>query len=147
LGQSLVSNNIHIVFSTKGRLPLLDTELQPRLWRYLAGIVKNIGGIPYAINGQHDHVHMLIAMNAVTSIAKVAGTVKANSSRWIGEHKDGFAWQRGYAAFTVSTSNLRSVMSYIDNQEHHHRRRDFKHELIALLERHSVSYDPRYIFD
>ncbi len=145
--QSFISNNVHIVFSTRERQPMIPQEIQKRLWGYLGGITKNIGGYPLAIGGAEDHVHLLLALPADLSIAKAVNLLKSNSSKWMGEQGCEFAWQRGHAAFSVSVSNLASVTEYIEKQEEHHRRRDFKQEFIALLKRHRIEFDPRYVFD
>ena len=58
-----------------------------------------------------------------------------------------FAWQVGYGAFTVSKSQLGHVLAYVDNQEEHHRRRSFQEEYRAMLDRHGIAYDERYLWD
>ena len=99
-----------------------------------------------AIGGTTDHVHLLLGLPADVSIAKAVNLLKSNSSRWRNECGSKFAWQRGCAAFSVSISNLASVTEYIQNQEQHHQRRDFKQEFLALLQRHKIEFDLRYIF-
>ena len=145
--QSFVSNSVHIVFSTKERRALIPTEQQKRLWAYLAGIAKNLGVTPLAICGMPDHVHVLAALPADLAIAKFVNVLKSNSSKWMHESGVEFGWQKGYAAFSVSTSNLDSVTEYIENQAEHHKKRDFKQEFLALLKKHRVPFDPRYVFD
>ena len=58
----------------------------------------------------------------------------------------GFAWQEKYSAFSVSQSNVDAVVSYIEAQEEHHRRKTFQEELLELLKEHGVEHDPRYIW-
>ena len=96
------------------------------------------------VNGTADHVHMLVTIPAKLSVSDAARVLKANSSRWAGPD---FGWQTGYAAFTVSTSNMPDVVAYIRDQEQHHQTRSFEDELIALLEKHGVSYDPAYLWN
>jgi hypothetical protein len=72
--------------------------------------------------------------------------LKGNSSKWIGEQGIDFAWQEGYGAFSVSSSNLDAVTRYIRNQEIHHRKFRFEDEFRALLKKHGVEYDPKYTF-
>ena len=102
------------------------------------------------VNGMADHVHMLAVLPATLAVADAMRLVKTNSSRWVHEkwpqHRR-FGWQRGYSAFTVSESNRNSVIRYIANQEEHHRKTTFEEELIALLEKHGIEYDPRYVWD
>lgn len=145
--QSLVNNNLHFVYSTRDRERSIASAVQRNLWAYIAGIVKNVGGNPIAIGGMEDHIHILAEMPATVDIAKAVNAFKVNSSRWMKVHSRGFAWQRGYAAFSVSASNVAGVKRYVMTQPDHHKRRDFKAEFIALLEKHGVKYDPRYVFD
>jgi REP element-mobilizing transposase RayT len=141
---------VHMIFSTKDRVPLLDAELKPRLFPYMGGIVHELGGTALLINGPSDHVHMLLLLPAKITVSEIAGKVKANSSGWVHREFPGkgtFAWQTGYAAFTVSHSQKQSVLDYIANQEEHHRKLSFKEELIAFLKKHEIQYDERYIFE
>ena len=145
--QSLINNNIHLVYSTRERRPTISAAIQPKLFGYLAGVVKNIGGNPIAIGGMPDHVHVLAELPATINIARAVNALKVNSSSWMKDHVRNFAWQRGYAGFSVSASNVAQVRRYVLTQPEHHKRRDFKAEFIALLKRHGVKYDERYVFD
>jgi len=141
---------VHMIFSTKDRVPLLDAGLKSRRFPYMGGIVHELGGIALLVNGPSDHVHMLLLLPAKTTLLEIASKVKANSSGWVHREFPGkgtFAWQTGYAAFTVSHSQKQSVLDYIANQEEHHRKLSFKEELIAFLEKHEIQYDERYIFE
>jgi REP element-mobilizing transposase RayT len=99
-----------------------------------------------ANGGMEDHVHLLIQLPPVLSVAKAASLVKTNSSRWMNDHGMKFAWQEGYGDFSVSKSNLGVVERYIANQERHHRKMTFEEEFVGLLKRHGVEFDPRYVF-
>jgi len=142
------SLSFHIIFSTKGRVPCIDAAMQARLFPYLGGILREIGGKALIINGMPDHVHILAALPAALNVSDVLRVLKANSSGWVHEAlgKRTLAWQTGYAAFTVSHSNLDSVTEYITNQAQHHKRRSYQDELLALLKKHGVKYDERHIW-
>jgi REP element-mobilizing transposase RayT len=140
--------NYHLVFSTKDRRPWLGPEVMPRLREYLGGIIRNLGGQMLAANGPADHVHLATILNQKRPLMEVLQELKQISSKWI--HQEfpdlrAFAWQDGYAAFTVSHSGMPQVVAYIAQQVPHHHRQTFVEELIALLERHGVQYDERYI--
>lgn len=140
----------HIVFSTSGREPSITPDIQPRLYRFIGGIVRAEHGVLYTIGGMPDHVHLLVRWRTDESAAYLLRNVKARSSRWVHQTFPGsrsFAWQEGYSIFSVSQSQKPKVERYIATQEQHHRRRDFKKELIALLDAHEVVYDARYVFD
>lgn len=138
---------VHIVFSTKERQPLIPNNRQEKLWRYLGGILKNHGMKSAAIGGMPDHVHVLASLSSEVPVSKAVNLLKSNSSKWMRESEPSFAWQEGYAAFSVSTSALESVIEYVEHQVQHHKKRDFKKEYLALLKRHGVAYDPRWVFD
>lgn len=136
----------HIVFSTKERRKLLRPELQAELWPYIAGIARNHDMQPLAIGGIHDHIHLLVSIPSTKHVAKAVQELKSNSSRWVSSHVRGFSWQEGYAAFSVSKSNLAAVSRYIGTQKEHHRKLTFEQEFVALLKNHGVDYDPKFVF-
>jgi putative transposase len=139
---------VHLIFSTKGRAPLINAAFRPDLFAYLGGIVREMQGVALVINGTADHVHLLLRIRPAQSPAEVARVVKANSSRWA--HEKGnkhFAWQTGYGAFSVSESNVAAVSKYIATQEEHHRKRSFQEEYITFLKKNKIAYDERYIWD
>jgi putative transposase len=139
-------NIIHVVFSTKDRRKLLPKELQPRMWAYVAAICKNHQILTHAIGGSDDHIHLLIQIPPTLPVAGAVSTIKSNSSRWANEEGVNFAWQQGYAAFSVSRSNIPAVNRYIRNQEAHHKKMDFDTEFLALLKKHGVEFDPKFVF-
>ncbi len=137
MANSYVSNHVHIVFSTKNRARAINEEIQPKLWAYLAGILKNHGMRAIAIGGIEDHVHLLVNLGATLGIAKAVQVVKANSSRWMNEHpRMRFEWQEGYFACSVSRSQVSRVNRYIANQKAHHKKMDSATEFALLLKKH-----------
>lgn len=137
---------IHCVFSTKERRSVIPEALTLGLFKYLQGIGSNIHVPVISAGGTANHVHLLIALPASITLSKAVQTFKANSSRWIGEHGIDFAWQHGYAAFSVSASNRDAVLEYIEHQADHHRKRSFEDEFVALLKKSGVSYDSEFVF-
>ena len=137
---------VHIVFSTKERRNLIPPVLEHKLWRYIDGIGANCCIPVLAVGGMPNHIHVLIALPTDIAVAKSVQILKANSSRWIGEHNIKFAWQEGYGAFSVSASNLARVKDYIKRQPEHHAKRSFEDEFIALLRKSGVVYDPTQVF-
>ncbi len=141
---SFVSCLMHIVFSTKNRRPLITSEIQKRLWPYLGGIARENKMRAIKVGGVEDHVHMLVTLPSTLSIAKSVQVIKGNSSKWVHETfpklRD-FGWQEGYGAFSVGVSGQEATVSYIENQEEHHRRKTFDEELKAILEKHSIEYE------
>jgi REP element-mobilizing transposase RayT len=140
----------HVVFSTKNRANFISTAIEEELYKYLAGVVRGIGGSCIAVNGMPDHVHLLTILPPKLALSDGLREIKSNSSKWLHDTKSElakFAWQDGYAAFTVSKSAVDSVREYIRDQKLHHAKHDFKSELLALLAKHEVEFDDRYIWD
>jgi putative transposase len=146
VGHTYSRNHVHVVFSTKDRRETIEKELQPRLWAYLAGICKNHEMISLMVGGTENHVHILFHFPPKLALAKAVQLLKANSSKWMSEQGKDFSWQEGYGAFSVSASNLDQVTRYIQNQEAHHRKSGFEEEFRALLQKHGVDYNPKYVF-
>jgi len=146
LSHTYAQNVVHVVFSTKERRLLIGKEFQPRMWSYVGGICKAESIFVHAIGGMEDHIHLLIQIQPVLSLAKAVMTIKANSSKWASELVKEFAWQQGYGAFSVSASNFAAVVRYIENQGSYHKKVSFQQEFIALLKKHRVPFDPRYVF-
>jgi putative transposase len=144
VSHTYAQNVVHVVFSTKDRRKIIDPEFRPKLWAYLKGICRNTGVYVHSIGGTQDHIHLLIHVPAVLTLAKAVATVKANSSRWAREEGHKFAWQEGYGAFSVSASAIPLVVRYIQNQEEHHKKRGFEAEFVALLKKHGI--DSKYVF-
>lgn len=141
---SFVSSLHHCVFAAKGRDESLSPEIRERLWPYLGGIARKNGMKALAIGGVSDHVHILVSLPATMSVAKAMQLFKGNSSKWIHEAFPtlrGFAWQEGYAAFSIGVSGIEETRAYIQNQEEHHRTRTYREEVIAFLQRHGIAFD------
>jgi len=139
---------LHLIFSTHQRRPLIKPEFRDDLFADMGGIIREMNGTALIINGDVDHVHMLICVRPVHSAAEIARVVKTNSSRWVRENRSNqFAWQTGYGVFSVSESSVADVTGYIASQQEHHRKRSFQEEYIAFLKKNHVEYDPKYIWD
>ena len=149
-GVSYVSSYFHCVFSTRERRPLISPELQERLWPYLGGIARQNEMKAIEIGGVSDHIHILLSLPSTLSIAKAMQLIKGGSSKWLHEtfpeHRL-FGWQVKYGAFSVSVSQLDKTIEYIQGQAEHHRNRIFQEEFLALLKRHGIAYDERYLWE
>jgi REP element-mobilizing transposase RayT len=134
---------IHAIFSTKDRRPLLATAIKEELFAYMGGIIGRLKGQSMLVNGPKDHVHLLFVLPASLSLSEMMEKVKANSSKWANERWPaiGFAWQIGYAGFSVSPSRIEEIRNYILNQEAHHRKLTYEEEVAALLRRHGVKFE------
>jgi putative transposase len=148
--QSFASLHVHIVFSTKHRQTFLNDELRPRLFKYIAGILRQNDSVLTAWDGTEDHVHLLASLGRTVAVADAVRLLKTNSSGWIHDEfreLHDFQWQQGYGAFAVSFSNIGAVKRYLANQEKHHRKRSYRDEFRELLRRHGLEWDERYVWD
>ena len=151
MAQSLSAVYVHVVFSTKERRALLrDATVRDALHSYIGGISKRMDCLPVRVGGVEDHVHVLSRLARTISQADWVKELKRVSTLWLreqGREWAGFQWQAGYAAFSVSPSNLAQVEEYIAAQAQHHRRMTFQDELRALLRKHDIEFDERYVWD
>jgi putative transposase len=150
MGSSLTNLLYHIVFSTKMRADLITPNLAQELYPYIGGIIRNEKGILLKIGGTTNHVHLLAKFHPTISVFNMLQQIKGSSSKWINDGQRApshFAWQTGYAAFSVSESSAEAMTQYIETQAEHHQRRTFQEELVILLQKHRIPYDERYIWD
>jgi putative transposase len=133
-----VRNFYHLVFSTKERRRLIKPSLQKDVYDQLRYVAGEYGASAEAIGGTEDHVHVLLQMPPKLAIAAMVCALKAKSSKWLGDHGHLFAWQSGYACFTVSSSLAPAVREYIGQQQEHHRKRGFEEEFAAILKKHGI---------
>ncbi|MDZ7305284.1 MAG: IS200/IS605 family transposase [candidate division KSB1 bacterium] len=149
MAHSYVSIMVHYVFSTKNRQKIITPDLEERLWPYMGGIARENNMKALAIGGVEDHAHVLLSLPSTLSIAKAIQLIKGGSSKWVSEtfptHRD-FEWQEGYGAFSVSISHVNDTIIYINNQHEHHRKETFEEEYRAILKKHGIEYDERYVF-
>jgi REP element-mobilizing transposase RayT len=140
----------HVVFSTKSRARFIDPRLREQLYPYIEGIIRRQKGWLLSLGGMPDHVHLLVRLKPDLAVSELVRHVKGGSSKWVHDQKGlcpEFAWQSGYAVFSVSESNEGKVRSYIEKQEAHHSRKSFEDELIGLLRKHKIEFDPVHVFD
>ena len=149
--QSLSSVYLQLVFSTKERRPFLrDQTIREEMHAFLGGISKKLDCPPILVGGVEDHVHLLARHGRTITQADWVKELKRGSSLWIKERDpklSDFAWQAGYGVFSVSTSNVDAVTDYIARQEEHHRKSTFQDELRAMLQKHRIEWDERYVWD
>ena len=141
---------IQIVFAVKGRENLILSNWKEDLFSYMAGIIKGKNHKSIIVNGWHDHVHLFVGLNPASNISDLVRDVKNNSSNFINKNqfvKGRFSWQEGYGAFSYSHSQIENVFKYIQNQENHHKKQNFRDEYIELLNRFEIDYNEKYLFD
>jgi REP element-mobilizing transposase RayT len=150
MSQSLVKNLLHLVYSTKHRQAWIPEDVRDRLYAYQAGIFRQCESPALVIGGVEDHVHALFSLSKNRVLKEIVEEVKKASSRWMkaeGSKNKDFPWQNGYAAFSVSASNVEEVRRYIEGQRERHGTLTFQDELRALFQRHGIEYDERYVWD
>jgi len=143
------SLHYHIFFSTKRRERWIKLEIAERLWAYLGGIARQKEMTALKVGGIEDHVHLVLGLPPTLAPSKAVQLLKGGSSLLVHENfpaLSGFGWQDGYGAFTVSGSNLPEVIRYVECQPEHHRRHTFQDEYRALLDKHGIDYDERYLW-
>lgn len=150
MSQSLSQIYVHIIFSTKNRVHLIDDEISDELYAYLGGICKELDSHPIKVGGHVDHIHILCKLSKKIATMKLLEEVKKSSSKWIKTKSDKYAhfyWQDGYAVFSVNPAEVDRVIEYIASQRDHHRKVTFQDECRIFFKEYNIEYDERYIWD
>lgn len=148
MADSFVQVLIHITFHVKADGVLIDRNDLPRVFQYIGGVISTLKGIPLAVGGMPDHIHILTTLPATISLANFMMNIKKGSSKWIkgiNPQYSKFAWQNGYGGFSVSYSIRNNVIGYIMNQEHHHSRQTYREEFKSFLEANEIEFDEQYL--
>ncbi len=151
MGQSLVKNYIHIVFSTKNRRHWIKPSIEKELHAYLGGTCNELGSQAVIVGGYTNHIHILCMLSKKMALMTLVQKVKANSSAWVktkGPEFVNFFWQKGYGAFSVRYDQAEVVINYIKNQhEHHNRKITFKEEYRKILKENEIEFDETYVWE
>ena len=150
MSQSLSKVYVHITFSTKKRLNLIDKNIETSLYEYLGGTCKGLECNPVRIGGHKNHVHVLCLLSKKITQMKLLEELKKQSSKWIktkGYQYSNFYWQDGYGIFSINPNETERIIAYINNQHEHHKQQSFEDEFRELLKKYLVDYDERYIWD
>ena len=149
MGQSLVKNYIHLVFSTKYRQPWIQPPVESELHAYIGGVCKNLECPAIIVGGYTDHIHILCLLSKKITLVKLMEEIKSHSSKWI-KSKDKayetFCWQEGYGAFSVNPRSVERVKAYIANQHEHHQKKTFQFEYRSILKRNEMDYNENYVW-
>src|SRR3954468_6738966 len=148
MAQTFTRLLVHIVFSTKDRVPLITPDCETDLYAYLGGICRNLDSPLIAAGGTSDHLHLLVSQSKNIALAPLVMNIKKDSSKWLKtKGPRAFKWQEGYGGFTIGESGVDALVRYIARQKVHHRRQTFQEEFLELLAKYKQIYDPRYIWD
>jgi REP element-mobilizing transposase RayT len=150
MANTFVSLLAHVVFSTKNRVDLIRPEIEPELYAYIGAIAHNHGSRLLTINGTSNHVHLLLSLSKTMAISDTIREIKKGSSSFMKSRDSAFrdfGWQDGYGGFSIGQSQVAEVKAYIARQKQHHRKQDFKEELLELLDKYEIEYDERYLWD
>jgi putative transposase len=141
MGRNCVWVRVHLVWSTKYREPTIADGWKQDLYVYIAGIIRNKKGKLISVGGTEDHIHVYLSLPSRVSLSVMVNAIKTHSCRWIRtNHHKGFAWQRGYGAFSMNFRNEARLRRYIDSQTQIHQARASHREYVSLLEGHG--FDP-----
>ena len=137
----------HIVFSTKDRIPFIKPEFEGRLYEYMGGTIRALGGICLEIGGVDEHVHILVRLKPTLQVSKFLEKLKPAVTKWARSiiHTK-FEWQDGYGAFSIGESQIPPVRKYIRNQKEHHKKQSFEDEFRDMLRQAGIDFDERYLW-
>ena len=149
MAQTVTSLLVHIVFSTKDRQDLIDTNIEPRLYSYLGGIARKMESRLLNAGCTANHVHLLISQSKNIALATLLEELKKSSSKWIKQQDREylkFGWQDGYGGFSVGTLQVPQIKAYLAKQKEHHRKTTFQEEFIDFLNRYEIEYKEEYLW-
>jgi putative transposase len=150
MAQTLFNCYLHIVFSTKNRVPMIDPAIENDLSAYIGGIVRNFDGKLLKAGGTSDHNHLLVSMSKNHLVPDLIGSVKRDSSKWIKTLDPKFSkfrWQDGYSAFSLGHTQIPVVERYIANQKEHHKKHLFEDEMRGFYRKYKMDFDEKYVWD
>jgi putative transposase len=127
---------IHSIWATKERTPLINTSVEQKVYHFISDQFRELGCPVRIINGMPDHIHCLFLLSPQKSIAEVIKQIKGSSSHFVNQNNlisERFAWQTGYASYSVSESIVDKVFHYIYNQKQHHHKKTFLQEYDEFL--------------
>ena len=141
--------HIQAVVAVKFRNAVILPSWNENLHKYITGIVQNNGHKMLSINSMQDHLHLFFGFRPTQSLSDLMQVVKCDSSEWV--NKQGFIssvfrWQEGYGAFSYAKSQVKTIASYVQNQQRHHRKKTFLEEYRGFLKAFEIDYDERFIF-
>jgi putative transposase len=129
---------VHLVFAVRKRDNVLTSEIRPRIFEYIGGILLGLRNKPIIINGCSDHIHIQFGLNPAIALFDTVHDIKRSSSIFINENRlvqGRFSWQERNGAFTCSKKELNNVVHYIENQEYHHSENHFWMNISIFLKR------------
>lgn len=141
--------HLHLIFAVKFRTGIIQNKWKDELYKYITGIIHSNNHKLLIINGMPDYIHILVRVRPNQTVSELLQDIKGSSSQWINEKdfvKGKFEWQEGYGAFSYGKSQIKEVIKYIENQEIHHQKRNFREEYLAFLDAFKIEYDEKYIF-
>jgi REP element-mobilizing transposase RayT len=135
---------IHTIFSTKDWKPIINGDLEKKLYEHIKNSLNNdFKSNIKAIGGNKEHIHILFLLNPNYSLSEIIKNIKGESSHWVNSNNltfNKFAWQVGYGAFSVSESSLEKVINYILKQKEHHKKLSFMEEYELFVKKHSLKF-------
>jgi putative transposase len=141
MSQSFTKLWIHVIWATKNRQELIDYSIEKKLYDFIYQELTDLRCPVRIINGMPDHVHVLFLQNPQKTISNIVKQIKGSSSHFMNGGEfilEKFAWQRGFAAFSVSESQLDVVFNYIKNQKHHHLKKNGQDEFDDFVKLHGL---------
>jgi REP element-mobilizing transposase RayT len=139
----------HVVFSTRFRKKQLEPRWQGALNGYMVEMLRRRSLFPLQVNGHLDHIHLLFGYHPSVRLDDVVREIKVATNKWINANyslSERFRWQEGYAYFTCKKKDLPGLIQYIVNQQRHHEKMSYEREVVLLMKRYEVKYDPDRLF-
>jgi len=150
MSKEFISCLMHVVIGTHGQKNFLTSEIRGQLFSYLSAVAKSKGINLVALGGTENHVHLLIALPAKLSVESAITALKQSSAIWLKQNFEpliSFTWASGFAAYSISRSQLDSTLLFIQNQEQYHWKKSFPEEYLEFLSFHHLPFKESSLFD
>jgi putative transposase len=148
--KEFISCLIHVVIGTYRQKNFLTADVRSQLLTYLSVVTKSKGMKLVALGGTENHIHFLLALPSKLSVESAIIPIKQSSTTWIRQKFEtlrSFSWSNGFAAFSISRSQLDSTLLYIQNQEQYHWKKSFQEEYMEFLNFHHLPFNETSLFD
>lgn len=141
---------LQTVFAVKYRAAVLDKAWRSQVQGVIGNLINETGCKTIIVNGVEDHMHCFLGLRPAVSVSDLMKTIKAKSSKYINDHnltKERFEWQPGYGVFSYRQRDIDQIYNYIQNQEAHHAKQNFRDEYAEVLKEFDVEYDEQFLFN
>jgi putative transposase len=115
----------HLVFVTRYRRGVFDADAIERLKRLFTSVCCDFQAELVEVDGEHDHVHLLVQYPPKVAVSALVNSLKGVSSRLLRKERPdieryywkGGLWSPSYFAASCGGAPISIVREYIEQQQ------------------------------